>query len=39
MLKRILTVAALTNCTQLSKDCQVNGLGNNTYLQPPPIGK
>jgi hypothetical protein len=26
----------VTNCLQKSKDCQVNGLGNNTYLNPPP---
>jgi hypothetical protein len=27
----------IEKCTQLSKDCQVNGLGNNTYLNPPPL--
>jgi hypothetical protein len=26
----------VTLCLDLSKDCQVNGLGNNTYLNPPP---
>jgi hypothetical protein len=29
--------AFVTNCLQKSKDCQVNGLGNNTYLNPPPM--
>ena len=28
--------AFVTNCLQKSKDCQVNGLGDNTYLNPPP---
>jgi hypothetical protein len=23
-------------CLDMSKDCQVNGIGNNTYLNPPP---
>jgi hypothetical protein len=26
----------VTRCLQASKDCQVNGIGNNTYLNPPP---
>jgi hypothetical protein len=27
----------VTLCLDMSKDCQVNGLGNNTYLNPPPL--
>jgi hypothetical protein len=26
----------VTLCLDMSKDCQVNGIGNNTYLNPPP---